>query len=298
MIDHCLVACGQVVARRGAAVPVPWWSVTKTVLAAAALALVRDGRLALDRPCPGFPFSLRQLLRHEAGLADYGEYAAYHAAVATGEAPWSTEELLARLDAARLRYPPGKGWGYSNVGYLHVRRLIEETAGTPLGSALERLVLAPLDISHTRVAAAPEDLAGVAGVAPGYHPGWVYHGLLVGPLTDAALFLDRLLEGRLLPDDLLRTMREPLALGGSIPGRPWLSPGYGLGIMTGQAVGGVRLTGHTGGGPGSVVAVYRVEAAGAPRTAAACRTGDDAGAVERSVIALAAPTGHGGSMRA
>jgi len=29
--------------------PVPWWSFTKTILAAAALVLVRDGRLALDR---------------------------------------------------------------------------------------------------------------------------------------------------------------------------------------------------------------------------------------------------------
>ena len=31
------------------------------------------------------------------------------------------------------------------------------------------------------------------GSAEGYHPGWVYHGLLVGPVEDAALLLDRLL---------------------------------------------------------------------------------------------------------
>lgn len=59
----------------------PWWSFTKTVLAATALTLVRDGLIGLDDPILDQPFTLRQLLRHEAGLADYGELAEYHAAV-------------------------------------------------------------------------------------------------------------------------------------------------------------------------------------------------------------------------
>ena len=44
--------------------PVLWWSFTKTVLAAAALALVRDGKLDLDAPVDDQPYTLRQLLRH------------------------------------------------------------------------------------------------------------------------------------------------------------------------------------------------------------------------------------------
>ena len=36
-----------------------------------------------------------------------------------------------------------------------------------------------------------------------YHPGWVYHGLLVGPLREAAVLLDRLMTGTLLSPDLL-----------------------------------------------------------------------------------------------
>ncbi len=55
-----------------APLPVPWWSLTKTALAAAALALVAGGALALDRPLPGKPFTLRQLLQHTAGVPDYG----------------------------------------------------------------------------------------------------------------------------------------------------------------------------------------------------------------------------------
>ena len=39
--------------------------------------------------------------------------------------------MLARTAADRLVYEPGKGWGYSNIGYYFVRRLIEQTTDTP-----------------------------------------------------------------------------------------------------------------------------------------------------------------------
>jgi CubicO group peptidase (beta-lactamase class C family) len=41
---------------------VPWWSYTKTVLAAAAFVLVSQNRVALDEPLTGGRFTLRQLL--------------------------------------------------------------------------------------------------------------------------------------------------------------------------------------------------------------------------------------------
>ena len=72
------------------------------------------------------------------------------------------------------------------------------------------------------------------GSAEGYHPGWVYHGLLVGTVADAALLLDRLLAGNLLPPDLVQEMLTPFVLPGPVPGRPWAIPGYGLGLMTGE----------------------------------------------------------------
>jgi CubicO group peptidase (beta-lactamase class C family) len=71
---------------------IPWWSFTKTALAATALSLVRDGLVKLDDPVPGELFTMRQLLRHEAGLADYGELAEYHTAVASHEPAWPAAE--------------------------------------------------------------------------------------------------------------------------------------------------------------------------------------------------------------
>jgi CubicO group peptidase (beta-lactamase class C family) len=265
---------------------VPWWSFTKTVLAAAALTLVRDRLIDLDDTVPEGPFTLRQLLRHEAGLADYSELADYHAAVARNETPWPADEMLQRLDASRLRYIPGDGWRYSNVGYLFVARLIERVTGLPLEVALTQRVLAPLNLSRVRLATTRMDLQGVRmGIATSYDPAWVYHGLLVGPLEDAARCLDRLLAGHLLPLELLQEMQTVRALGGPIPGRPWASPGYGLGLMRGAEKGGLTLSGHTGAGPGSVVAVYHSVSDAQPiMCCAVFAEGVDEGAVESEVV--------------
>ncbi len=235
----------------------PWWSFTKTVLAATVLTLVRDGRLNLDEPLTGHDYTLRQLLRHEAGLADYAELAEYHTAVANHEPAWSEQEMLQRLQADRLRYSPGAGWRYSNVGYLMVARLIERTADLPLADAVHERVLLPLGITDVRFATARADLQQACTGLATYDPGWVYHGLLIGPLSQAVLLLDRLFSEHLLPADLLQAMQETHTLGGPIAGRPWRAPGYALGLMRGPVDGGLVLAGHTGCGPGSVVAVYR-----------------------------------------
>lgn len=273
-----LVSNGALQIPAPSAAPLPWWSFGKTVIAAAALALVRDGLLALDDEVAEGPFTLRQLLRHEAGLADYGELADYHSAVAGHATPWPAEEMLQRLDATRLRYAPGDGWRYSNVGYLYVTRLIERVTDLALGEALAHCVLRPLDAEQVQLARTRADWG--PGAPASYDPAWVYHGLLVGPLDQAALLLDRLLGSDFLPPQLLEQMQTPRLLGGALAGRPWIAPGYGLGLMLGPEAGGLYLRGHTGGGPGSVVAVYR----SATASCAAFLEGDDQGAVEAEVV--------------
>lgn len=234
--------------------PVPWWSFTKTVLATAALRLVEDGALTLDGLLPGERFSVRHLLRHEAGLPDYGGLAAYQADVAAGRPPWPVERLLAALDVDRPRYPPGAGWAYSNIGYLKVARLIERSAGLTLGTALERLVLAPARLATPRLATVPADLADVQmGSASGYHPGWVFHGLLVGSVADAARLLRALATGGLLQPPMLAEMLRGRPLPEHRGEHP--DPAYGLGIMLWATDPLDHPLGHMGEGPGSRIAV-------------------------------------------
>ena len=266
-------------------IDVPWWSFTKTVLAATALTLVRDGRVGLDDPVPEGPFTLRQLLRHEAGLADYHELAAYRSAVAQHDAAWPADDMLRRLDAQALHDAPGSAWHYSNVGYLYVTRLIERTTGLTLAQALHQRAFAPLGMASVRLARQRADLQGVAmGSASDYDPAWVYHGLLVGPLEQAATWLDRLLTGHLLPQTLVHAMQTVHHLGGPIPGRPWTAPAYGLGLMHGPVDGGLILSGHTGSGPGTVVAVYHARHGAASATCAVFAEGEDQGLVEAQAV--------------
>lgn len=255
---------------------VPWWSFTKTVLAAVALSLVRDGLVTLDDTLPRATFTLRQLLRHEAGLADYGDLAEYHLSVSRNEPPWPEEDMLRRLEAEKLRYEPGNGWSYSNVGYLYVARLIERLTDSTLAEALADRAFVPLGLKSPRLAETSSALRGDAiGLSPGYDPGWVFHGLLIGSLSDAALFLDRLMSQRLLPRSLLNEMRAQRTLGERMLGRPWTVPGYGLGLMAGTMQGDLEVYGHTGMGPRSVVAIYHCRRAGVSSTCGVLLEGFD-----------------------
>lgn len=264
---------------------VPWWSFTKTVLAATALTLVRDGRLNLDASLPEGAFTLRQLLRHEAGLADYSELPEYHAAVANHESAWPAAEMMQRLDGHRLRYNPGTGWRYSNVGFMLVAQIIERAADLPLADAVRQQVLSPLDIATAHLATErAEPKVEPLGGSLNHDPGWVYHGLMIGPVSQAARLLDGVLAGGLLPDNLLEEMQATRMLGGPIAGRPWLAPGYALGMMRGRIKGDLMLAGHTGLGPGSVIAVYRCALGDSSACCAAHSIGADEAGIEKLVV--------------
>src|SRR3546814_16971458 len=85
----------------------------------------------------------------------------------------SSDLLLAETEADRLRYPPGAGWAYSNIGYMKAGALIAQASGLPLGVALQQLVFAPAGLTSARLALEPAALAGFAmGAAQGSHPGW------------------------------------------------------------------------------------------------------------------------------
>jgi CubicO group peptidase (beta-lactamase class C family) len=274
--------------------PVPWWSFGKTVLAAAALRLVAEGALALDEALPGEAYTLRQLLCHRGGLGDYGMLPEYHAAVARGDVPWSEAEMRDRT--RRILGQPDRRFSYSNVGYTIVRRMIEDAAGAGLQASLDLLVFAPLGVGGVTVVTGAAALAATAwGNARGYDPGWVYHGLLAGSVGTAGLLLSRMLDpaSGFLPAHLLNDMRTPQPVERPPDDRPWRldegTGGYGLGLMIGIGEPPIRFEGHTGGGPGSRIAVYR--AADTGMTACVAADIEDEAIVERAAMRLAAAPG-------
>jgi len=266
---------------------VPWWSFTKTALAAGALSLVAKDQLELDTPLSEKSYTLRQLLQHTAGLRDYGGFPEYREAVARKDAPWSVSELFRLIDPNDLQFAPGRDWAYSNIGYVLVRQLIEKMTGKEIEDALEQLICVPLEISGIRLAKTPEDLSRTAwGNARGYHPGWVYHGLLYSTPDAAALFLHRLMTGNLLPPKLLQAMWTRYPLEAPISGRPWRTARYGLGLMIDIDSPHGRCGGHTGQGPGSTSAVYHFPDLETPHTVVAFADTEDEAVVENAALAL------------
>ncbi len=266
----------------------PWWSFTKTVLAIAALRLVEQGRLDLDLPRPGKPYTLRQLLQHRAGVPDYASLAVYQEAVAREETAWSRDRMLAEAGAARLEFQPGMGWAYSNIGYMLVCDAIEEASGLPLATALSELVLDVLVLPSVRLADAPGDFEDVFWPElRRYDPRWVYHGCLIGTPVDAARLLHGLFSGRLLRSDTLDQMTKRHPLGGALPGRPWTDCGYGLGVMSGQVGEAGSAVGHSGSGPFSANAVYHFPDRPQAVTVATFTRGCDEGPAEFEAASIA-----------
>ena len=234
---------------------VPWWSYSKTVLAAAALVLVDRRKLDLDVPVKGAQYTLRHLLQHTSGLPDYGPNPDYHRAVAAGEPPWTIGELLRRVNARTLLFAPGTTFLYSNIGYLFVRQIIERTADADLNDALRSLVFDPLGIEGVFVAGAVEEFDAIVwGNAQRYDPRWVYHGCVVGSLSWAANCLHRLMHGDLLAPATKRAMLVPRSYDSDANASEDF--GYGLGLMIEPAGPGERFAGHAGSGPGSTITVF------------------------------------------
>ena len=267
----------------------PWWSFTKTVLALAVMRLVEDGRLALDAPRPGKPYTLRQLLTHRAGVPNYGQLDAYHEAVARGEDAWPRERLLKAVHADQLDFEPGSGWSYSNVGYLFVCDAIEEATGQTLAEALQALVIAPLDLPSVRLAVSRADFAEVYWPhLHGYDPRWVYHGCLIGTPVAAARLLHAVFRGALLSQRSVATLLGRVTpLGGALPGRPVTEQAYALGLMAGCWGQAGRAIGHNGAGPGAVNVVAHFPDLPRPVTVAVFTDGEDEGAPEYEAQAIA-----------
>jgi CubicO group peptidase (beta-lactamase class C family) len=139
-----------------------WFSITKLFTATAIMQLHERGVLDIDAPISDVlgeeftivdgrrrPVTARDLLSHSGGL---GNPAVWSTAQPAGRAPASLEEQLAALLAAhgpRLRYPPGEGQRYSNLGYLLLGRMVELADGRDYRTYVREEILAVLGMSRT-----------------------------------------------------------------------------------------------------------------------------------------------------
>lgn len=133
-------------------------SVTKTFTSALILRLAEEGRLTLDdrlaRWLPAYPnaarITLRMLLQHTSGLADFFQNPKFDAALNRAKRhAWTPEEVLPFV--AKPAFAPGTGWGYSNTNYVLLGMVAERAGGAPWAEQVRRDFFVPLGLASTYV---------------------------------------------------------------------------------------------------------------------------------------------------
>lgn len=242
-------------------------SMSKNFTAAAVLAAVRDGLVALDTPITAYlpeftvnsrfedrperKMTLRLLLSHRAGF--------------THEAPdgnnfdpgsGSFANHVRSISRTWLRFPVDQRYGYSNLGVDLAGYILEVRSGLPFAEYVRRKVLDPVGMKGSTfdIEAVKRDARRAVGHIPFRTPvpvevPMVPAGGLYASAADLARYVQfHLNEGRaagrrVLPKKLLAEMA-------AIPARdPRQTKGYGLGLAVVPQGGTVLLT-HSGGGFG------------------------------------------------
>jgi CubicO group peptidase (beta-lactamase class C family) len=141
-----IVKDGHIIAERyaegiGMDTPLLGFSSTKSVVSALTGILVRQGKLALDRPAPvaawqspGDPrhaITVDQLLRHTAGLALGSSLSASLGAALepVNHMKYLETDMARYAESVRLETPPGTAWNYNDGNYLILAHLIRNAVG-------------------------------------------------------------------------------------------------------------------------------------------------------------------------
>jgi N-acyl-D-aspartate/D-glutamate deacylase/CubicO group peptidase (beta-lactamase class C family) len=129
-------------------------SLGKQFTAALVMLLVEDGKLALSDPLTKFypdapaswrAITVRHLLTHTSGLADYT------AGKIDYRRDYSEDDLARLAYEMPLDFAPGDQWKYSNTGYVLLGALVRKAAGSFYGDLLRDRVFAPLGMTTARV---------------------------------------------------------------------------------------------------------------------------------------------------
>ncbi|MES9692055.1 D-alanyl-D-alanine carboxypeptidase [Bacillus toyonensis] len=246
-------------------------SVTKTFTATTVLQLVGENRVQLDdsieKWLPGLiqgngydgnQITIRQLLNHTSGIAEYLK--SKDADIMNSKKTYTAEEIVKIGLALPPDFSPGKGWSYSNTGYVILGMLIEKITGNSYAEEIEKRIIEPLDLSNTF-------LPGNSPVIPGknhargyvktegtselkdityYNPSLANSaGDMISNADDLNKFFSSLLSGKLLKERELKEMLTTVPVEGKAVG-----DGYGLGIYETKLPNGVSVWGHGGGIPG------------------------------------------------
>jgi D-alanyl-D-alanine carboxypeptidase len=245
-------------------------SVSKSFVAVVVLQLGQEHKLSLEDPVarwlPGLvpngdKITVRMLLNHTSGIANYEEHPDYLAPYLKGDLGHvTTPAQLVRMGTSQgPLFAPGTSSAYSNTNYTVAGLIVEKVTGTTLGDQLAQRIFGPLKLRSTSLPTQPE-ITGphahgyfVLGQPPAtdvttFSPsiGWAGGGI-VSTTEDVTAFYQALLGGRLLEPAMLAEMMTV------VPGAN--GEMYGLGLAQRVLPCGT-VWGHGGNFPGYLMESY------------------------------------------
>jgi CubicO group peptidase (beta-lactamase class C family) len=212
-------------------------SITKLFTSVLILQLAQEGRLDLNAPLraalPDYPgqgadrVTVRQLLNHTSGIAQWDRVASYQEGFRDGveyyQRPLGAEALLARCCSGPLAREPGRTFDYNNADYFVLGRIVERLTGKSFEAALAERILHPLGLDDTGMAhwdriverLAPtyfwrDDTRALVAEMPIYWENGYAAGGMYSTAADLAAFADALYGGdRLLRPDMRQQLLTP-----------------------------------------------------------------------------------------
>ncbi|MGO3147601.1 MAG: serine hydrolase domain-containing protein [Leucobacter sp.] len=257
-------------------------SMSKSFLAAAALALRDEGVLDLDRSISEYVPGARFLLNGHAHEVTVEELLSNNSGMPEDNA-WGDRQLGASRDAImslaragfRLTARPGERYQYSNLGMSLVGRAIESVTGSLVEDVIRERFFAPLGLLHTHYSS--DEYSAQADIAHGFRSfdegasflrePFVGSGALscIGGIFStiddiaawawflASAFTDDPVQPALLSERSRREMQRAhtgIPITPSTPQRAINALGYGLGLVIENDVKFGQIVSHSGGLPG------------------------------------------------
>ncbi|NMB79094.1 MAG: serine hydrolase [Methanomicrobiales archaeon] len=253
-------------------------SVSKTFTSVAVQKLAEEGKLSLDDPIDrwldpdlvtripnGHQITIRQLLSHTSGIADYDESAINLEELKNPDVPVPYQ---AGLDYGLKHSPlssPRTNYTYSNVNYILLTLIVDKAAGIPYEDYATRTIIIPAGMNdtffqHTNHIPGPHmraTMPGADGSIDDYTDLYILFDRGAGDIVSTAADLNRfhraLRDGKLISRTSLAIMETPDPLSGA--------SGYGLGYQNHTIKDAdIEVRGHTGGYPGSFTFWYYLPA--------------------------------------
>ncbi|RBP30273.1 MULTISPECIES: serine hydrolase domain-containing protein [Bacillus] len=238
-------------------------STTKTFVATVALQLAGEKKLSLDdtvekwlpglikgKGYDGNKITIRQLLNHTSGIADYLTPNLKAKLIENPSKNYRPEQLISRA----LELEPVKGWSYSNTNMVIVGLIIQKITGESYTEQIKKRIIEPLSLKETVLPGSSMDIPKKN--ARGYlntgdklvditlfNPSVANaSGEMISTGENMTTFFRALLSGKLLTPEIQKemvtnTVDTPLGK-------------YGLGIHATKLPDGTEVWGHGGGIPG------------------------------------------------